>query len=80
MNLKPLKKIFGKIFSLGNIMILKKIKYLNDEKNRISKLISDLDLLKFHLEIVNDENYVSDESVAHLNSIHDDLKNFEISR
>ena len=29
-------------------------------------LISDLDLLKFHLEIVNDENYVSHESVAHL--------------
>ncbi|MAN35551.1 MAG: peptide chain release factor 2 [Candidatus Marinimicrobia bacterium] len=59
--------------------ILKKIKYLNDEKNRISKLISNLDLLKFHLEIVNEENYVSDESVAHLNSIYDDLKNFEIS-
>tara|TARA_B100001142_G_scaffold19588_2_gene18231 strand:+ start:3554 stop:4525 length:972 start_codon:yes stop_codon:yes gene_type:complete len=59
--------------------ILKKIKILNDERDRILSLNSNIDLLKFHVEIVNDENVVSDESVEHLEKIYTDLNNFEIS-
>ena len=59
--------------------ILKKIKILNDERDRILSLNSNIDLLKFHVEIVNDENVVSDESIEHLEKIYTDLNNFEIS-
>ena len=59
--------------------VLKKIKILNDQKNRILDLNSNIDLLKFHVEIVNDENVVSNESIDHLEKIYTDLNNFEIS-
>ena len=59
--------------------ILKKIKILNDERDRILSLNSNIDLLKFHVEIVNDENVISDESIEHLEKIYTDLNNFEIS-
>ena len=59
--------------------VLKKIKILNDQKNRILDLNSNIDLLKFHVEIVNDENVVSNESIDHLEKIYADLNNFEIS-
>ena len=59
--------------------ILKKIKILNDERDRILSLNSNIDLLKFHVEIVNDENVISDESIEHLEKIYSDLNNFEIS-
>ena len=59
--------------------VLKKIKYLNDKKDIISNLNSNLDLLKFHIEIVNDENSVSEESISHLKKIDIDLKKFEMS-
>jgi len=59
--------------------VLKKIKILNDQKNRILDLNSNIDLLKFHVEIVNDENIVSNESIDHLDKIYTDLNNFEIS-
>jgi len=59
--------------------VLKKIKFLNDEKGRILNLNSNIDLLKFHVEIVNDEHSVSEESIVHLDKIYTDLNNFEIS-
>ena len=59
--------------------VLKKIKILNNQKNRILDLNSNIDLLKFHVEIVNDENVVSNESIDHLEKIYTDLNNFEIS-
>ena len=59
--------------------ILKTIKVLNDERDRILNLNSNIDLLKFHVEIVNDENVISDESIDHLEKIYTDLNNFEIS-
>ena len=59
--------------------ILKKIKILNDERDRILSLNSNIDLLKFHVEIVSDENVISDESIEHLEKIYTDLNNFEIS-
>ena len=59
--------------------VLKKIKVLNDERDRILNLNSNIDLLKFHVEIVSNENVISDESIEHLEKIYTDLNNFEIS-
>jgi len=58
--------------------ILKKIKLLNDKLSLIILLNENLDLLKFHLEITDSEQTVSDESLNHLNLFKSQLDKFEI--
>ena len=47
---------------------LKKIKKYNKELDIIITIDSEYDLLKFHIDIINNDKTVSEESIKHLNT------------
>tara|TARA_Y100001970_G_C14203481_1_gene842533 strand:- start:1100 stop:2032 length:933 start_codon:yes stop_codon:yes gene_type:complete len=58
---------------------LKNIKYLKDKFDLVNQINKDFDLLEFHIEVVDSEQFVSNESIKHLNLFNDILEKFEIS-
>ncbi len=58
---------------------MKNIKYLKDKFDLVNQINKDFDLLEFHIEVVDSEQFVSNESIKHLNLFNDILEKFEIS-
>ena len=58
---------------------MKNIKYLKDKFDLVNQINKDFDLLEFHIEVVDSEQFVSNESIKHLNLFNDILEKFEIN-